>query len=361
MAFTRALYYPSIDIANENWLKTAILYWDEINTIVPSSMGSPYQEGITQFLSDEGVIRPLYVNSDMDIITNLTDDVLKYLNSNEGQQVLIQSGNKTAVHPQKLPRESIHMMHRIHPEKMAQEVLYQLRSRLDDEGWLQVNGTFANFYMTLLANRLCEHYSIAPLTDNVHVSKFSDLVRLDNQIAIYNEWEYPWRHQGVRNRGSQLAQGLLMNLSFNGIRVADEVSIKDILNFKQQHQDELGLFRTNIENLTRNIPVDATFEQMQQQVNDIYVNEFLPGYNNLKKSLNGAGIKWIANNLMKVSVFSTGATAIPSVLLGLSIPSALLAGAGVSIISALVSYNVDKDTILRENPYSYLLALNSGI
>ena len=35
MAFTRALYYPTIDISNEEWLKTAILYWDEINTIVP--------------------------------------------------------------------------------------------------------------------------------------------------------------------------------------------------------------------------------------------------------------------------------------------------------------------------------------
>ena len=59
MAFTRALYYPSIDIPNENWLKTAILYWDEINTIVPSSIDNPYQEQVTQFLSNEGVIRPL--------------------------------------------------------------------------------------------------------------------------------------------------------------------------------------------------------------------------------------------------------------------------------------------------------------
>jgi hypothetical protein len=35
MAFTRALFYPTIDIQNEDWLKTAILFWDEISTIVP--------------------------------------------------------------------------------------------------------------------------------------------------------------------------------------------------------------------------------------------------------------------------------------------------------------------------------------
>ena len=80
-----------------------------------------------------------------------------------------------------------------------------------------------------------------------------------------------------------------MDLSFNGITISDEVSIDDILKFKRQHQDELGLFRMNIESLTRNIPVDATIEQIRQQVSDIYVNQFLPGYNNLKKSLNGAG------------------------------------------------------------------------
>ena len=88
MAFTRALYYPTIDITNEQWLKTAILYWDEISTIVPSSIDHPYRQRTTQFLADEGVIRPLFVNSDMDLIDGLTDDVLNYLNSNEGYQVL---------------------------------------------------------------------------------------------------------------------------------------------------------------------------------------------------------------------------------------------------------------------------------
>lgn len=360
MAFTRALYYPTIDIHNENWLKTAILYWDEINTIVPSSIANPYEQQVTQFLADEGVVRPLYVNSDMDLIEGLANDVLNYLNSNEGYQVLIHPENGIALHSQKLPRE-IQQLYRIHPEKMAHEIWYQLRENLDRDGWLHVNGGFANFYMTLLTNRLCEHYGISPLTDNSYVSKFNDLVRLDNQVAIYSERDEPWRHRYIRNRGSQLAQGILMDLTFNGISISEDVSIADILNFKRQHQDELGLFRTNIENLTRNIPVDASIEQIRQQVNDIYVNQFLPGYNNLKKSLDGAGIKSFVNNLIKISFFSTGATAVPAALLGMSIPSALLAGAGVSIISSLVSYNIDRQATLRDNPYSYLLAMNNGI
>ena len=35
MMFSRALYYPTIDIKNGRWLKSAALFWDSIETIVP--------------------------------------------------------------------------------------------------------------------------------------------------------------------------------------------------------------------------------------------------------------------------------------------------------------------------------------
>ena len=42
MAFTKSLYYPWIDIRDEAWIKNAALYWNEIQTIVPSSIEAPY-------------------------------------------------------------------------------------------------------------------------------------------------------------------------------------------------------------------------------------------------------------------------------------------------------------------------------
>ncbi len=295
----------------------------------------------------------------MNLIEELSYDVLNYLRSNEGYQVLFQPENSCAIHPQKMSRE-FQMLYRIHSTKMAYILREQLLEYMDGDGWMHINEGFANFYMTLLANRLCEQQGIAPLTDNTYTANFSNLARLDNQI-IYNHWDYPWENRHIRNRGHQLAQGILMDLSFQGISISDEVSFDDILKFKRRHQDELGLFRTNIENLTKSIPADATIDQIRQQVNDIYVNQFLPGYNDLQKSLSGAGIKWVANNFMKISFFATGGTAIPTALLGLSIPSALLAGAVASIISSVVLYNADKQDTLRHNPYSYLLAMNNGI
>lgn len=68
MGFTRALYYPSIDIGDEEWLKTAILFRDEISTIVPSSLVAPYSNPTSRYLADEGIITPFHVNPNMDMI-----------------------------------------------------------------------------------------------------------------------------------------------------------------------------------------------------------------------------------------------------------------------------------------------------
>ncbi|HKJ81869.1 MAG TPA: hypothetical protein VJ954_07590, partial [Ignavibacteriaceae bacterium] len=82
MGFTKALFYPTIDIRNEDWLKNAVLFWDEINTIVPSSIVNPYQENTTQYLSDEGILKAMSVSPDNDFIEDLTSDTMNYLNTN---------------------------------------------------------------------------------------------------------------------------------------------------------------------------------------------------------------------------------------------------------------------------------------
>lgn len=358
MAFTRALYYPSIDIYNERWLKTAILYWDEINTIVPNSLEEPYTNGATRFLVEEGVIRPLRVTPDMEPVKEMAEDVFKYLQTSEGYQALCPSGHGYTIHPEKLPFE-IQSMLRAHPGNLR----YLLEDTIDDY-WsrgrrYRVSESFGNYYLTLLANRLCDYYHLSPLTDNPNLLAFGEKSRFDilAGIGYPNYLEDHSERERFRHNHLRFAQGLLIELSFKGITISDEVAFEDILFFKREHQDELGLFRTNIENLTKDIPTDASLEQIYQYVQDTYRNRFLPEYRNLQRSLRGAGIRWIAENFLKVSFYATGTTAIPTALLGLPIKSALLAGAAVSLISSAISYNVEKREALRQNPYSYLLSL----
>ncbi len=88
MAFTKALYYPSIDVPNEGWLKNALLYWDKIQTIVPRSFQQPYSTRTARELQDEGLLLPLYVSPDMREVEELKDEVFRYLESPEGREVL---------------------------------------------------------------------------------------------------------------------------------------------------------------------------------------------------------------------------------------------------------------------------------
>ena len=60
--FESALYYPTIDIKNDAWLKSAVLFWDRIETIVPESMQQPYLRRTTRQLEDAGILIPHRVN-----------------------------------------------------------------------------------------------------------------------------------------------------------------------------------------------------------------------------------------------------------------------------------------------------------
>ncbi|KGF73878.1 hypothetical protein DO97_05815 [Neosynechococcus sphagnicola sy1] len=89
MAFTTALYYPWIDVRDESWLKNALLYWENIRTIVPESIDAPYTTRTAKEAYEAELLQPLYVESRMQVIDELTDDVLKYLESPEGAEVLM--------------------------------------------------------------------------------------------------------------------------------------------------------------------------------------------------------------------------------------------------------------------------------
>jgi hypothetical protein len=64
---------------------------------------------------------------------------------------------------------------------------------------------------------------------------------------------------------------------------------------------------------------------------------------------------------MKVSFFNGGTGALLPFFLGATIPQALLAGAGISIVTSVVSYNQEKNRILRENPYSFLVSAENEL
>lgn len=363
MAFTKALYYPWIDIKDEGWLKNAILYWDHIQTIVPESVDNPYTTRTALKLVDENLLSPYYVGSEIREIEELTSDVLKYLESSEGTEVLLAKEIKeySPIHTDKLADELRGLID-IHPDKLPYRIQRKLRSMTghrDDSDWLAVDKRFASFYMTLLATRLSSESGLGLLTNTVENNKLANLARLDAKIRLPKSKRYQSSFRDdeqYQNMPASLSQGMLVDLILQTIQIDPATPIDEILKFKKRYADELGNLRVNIAKLTTNISTDQPLSLLHQQVNDIYINEVQPGINILKRTLSEQRIRWVADNFLKVSFFSMGAASLPLAVMGLSVPQALLAGAGISLTASATLYNCDREKALRENPFSYLFA-----
>jgi hypothetical protein len=364
MAHTKALFYPWIDITNEGWLKNAILYWDGIQTIVPSSIEKPYSTRTAEVLCDNGLLEPLYVNPGMPEIRGLANDVLGYLASPEGSEVL---GNyhllrHENLHLDKVSREMRDYL--IHPEKLDFRLQHLFSSyRYGD--WIQADVRFLNYYMTLLATRLAENRGVGILTDTPVSDKLANASKLrprrsilglqikKSRLPLLNP---PWANSyvGVKYPG-RMAQGLMANMILKTLRIFHDTPIEKILKFRERYSDQLALFRTNIAELTSSISDNQPIEALLQQVNDQYVNEFVPQFNELKKALKGSRIKAAVENLYKASFISAPTTSVSVVLGALTVPQALLAGVGISLTVGAVLYSHERAERLRQSPFSYLL------
>jgi len=370
MPFSQAIYYPSIDITDDAWLKTSLLYWDSIRTIVPESIESPYSSHTAQALQDTGFLVPLRVHSEMEEIEELVPEVLAHLSSPEGVALMAggEDGLTHDIHIEKLPYR-LGTLFDIHPEKLPYEIRdilgrIALRSRRSNQ-WLEVDERFAMFYMTLLANQLAERVDAAVVTPSPAAERVAIAARLDSQLPLI-----PWHRGGPRwwreyeafgrrrRMPRRLAPGMLAELTVQRIAISPNTSVDDLLKFKDAHKDELARFRTEISNLAAAVNEDLPIEALRQRVSDIYSNQVDPAISDLRSALDGRRIRWFAEGLLKLASLSAGPALVAA---GVPVPTALLAGAGLSFVVMGTMYNVDKRDTLRKDPFAYLLSVQKEL
>jgi len=187
MAFTKALYYPEIDIEDEPWLKNAMLYWEEIQTIVPSSIRQPYKTNTAREFHEEGLLTPYYVQSDMREIEELTNVVVEYLQSSEGMEFFLSKEilRDDVIYLDKLPRE-IRVFVKMYPEKLPSHIRHLTKRMFKRQAEkIVVDSRFADFYMTLLATNLSEKIGAGLLTkkpENNRLPKLTPLFMTTNSV-----------------------------------------------------------------------------------------------------------------------------------------------------------------------------------
>jgi hypothetical protein len=359
------LYYPTIDIQNEEWLRTACLFWDSIRTIMPEGFRTPYSKRFAQELHDQGILCPIAVHSDMEEVEILVDDVLDYLTDPSSAGVLFETNNRNTawLHPDKLPSE-IRRIAEIHPSKLPYFIREFLDRSVTERGFLRVDQGFAAFYMTLLARQLADRLGLGLVTDSgvadhlaIAVRKGKALRESDMESRGRRYGRY-YEVDGPRiGLPREIASGIILDLMVSGIKLPRSVTAQELIHFRLSHAEELAALRREVMRLVAELPDGRSVEAFRQAIHDQYESEVRPAIKSLRSSLNVQGWNAVSSGFLKASFMSVAPTSALA-LLHVPTPVAVLAGAGISLTATAATLISQRRDVREDNPYSYLLSIH---
>lgn len=352
VAFSSVLYYPTIDIRDNQWLRNALLFWDKIYTIVPESYENPYHNEFSNEAHAMGMLHPLPVSSNMDEVADLTDVVEDFITDPATADMLLSRGDER-ISPDKLSHEVHRFIEMIHYDKLPGI----LRSYFNDrEPWVAVPREFAEFYMTLLATKLAKRNGLGIVTGSSIAERLAMAVEKGKPQGLRYDEDH---HRPRRRRNSiptDVASGMLIDLVIETITLPPTLTAREIADFKDDHSEELGVFRKEVAKLVSGVPENPSIEALRQHISDIYASEIKPAVRSLKESIRLRTWASGLQGLLKASCFTVPQTAL-AMYAGIPSSVALLAGTGISVVASGVQIYQNRREARNASPYSYLLSL----
>lgn len=224
------LYYPTIKIEDGSWLRNAILYWDNVASIVPGFDYNEFNSIEIEYLREAGIYKPIYPNTLADSGT-LCEQFCR-----EVKEKLKESRKSNDEKIMQIHREKIAMSQNsmLHIDKTPNLILDFLK----DEGivmencegpWLDIKSSEAEVYLSILAKYL------AKIERNTDIG-----------TDLSTKFLEPY---GGTNKKEQEKQ-LYLDMALQDILPEpnkEGVSIQDIIDFRMEYKKELHCFRKRIE------------------------------------------------------------------------------------------------------------------
>ncbi|RYG90058.1 hypothetical protein EU803_15715 [Loktanella sp. IMCC34160] len=393
-----ALYFPHIDIRDPAWLRSAILFWDEIQTIAPSAIEEPYQQEDTRVCQAEGYLRPLRCDLHPHVIEDLGRKILRlgdrendnWWTAKRTDNPIFQSVRRAdeigweledafdevGMHRGKMSPEvrelafrlGLSRMHRgkvlprdrrlfrdlemaqMHPDKMPRVMrdLFESGplSGFHDEEWLLVDSRFADAYMSALAAQLSQQLTMSPLTSYERAQGMSFRFMFDDVV----------------DNSLESASGAMIGVVMRGLQVDASVPVSRLLKFREKRKDQYLDFAGKISDLSEQLSEagEVEGEELFTKAQKAYDKDIEPSLRALKRELNHQSIStaWAgAYRAITISVPSAGALAY---FTGLTGPALLGAGAALAAADIGVRGYLAGQKIRAGNPFSYLHDINAN-
>lgn len=390
-----ALYYPHIDIRDGAWLRTAVLYWNGIRTIAPTSISRPYIVEESRILSEEGFLEPLRCDLHPELFDRLGKRVIALMDQrrdlgsrDEGPEegdgarhdwvddVLEPAGRvgreirrrfrDAHIAPEELSPDLRDFAMRaglawMHPAKLSREVRFMLEDiahrepwrlplgRLSSESfgtepdhehkWLLVDGDFAGAYMSALASLLAKEGDLTTLTDESEFASINTRLFIDDVVGF--------------SKGEKF--GAFISLFMESIKIDPSTRIQDMLQFRRLREHQLAELSAQFEELSLKITACEDARELEEQVGRIYNTRIRPKLEALKEELKDSSIQSIWQGLQRAVTISVPAGGALAYLTGFSGVALLGVGAAIAVADVAVMSHLSQRKARRASPYSYLL------
>ncbi|MBH8557905.1 DUF6236 family protein [Hymenobacter negativus] len=349
------LYYPTIDIPRADWLRHALLYWDEVSSIVPKSWDNELLLELSpeiHYLMDEEQFRPVKPEELTDKPDNweafeaFQVEFKETVRSDEFQGFL---KRRAGSHSIKIHSNKVGNSSRIHSNK-TNNGIYEfleelgLAKRNQDSEWIDFENSVAMLYMSLLAKYLADaadNYTVIG-TDNAGYEKLN--FKADN------------RRTGIQ----------IMSLSLHNIMPTpnSNVPFEEIIKFKRLRKDNLSHFNKNISAFESKAAKVTSNSEMKEIAIDFH-ETLMNGVKDLDKALSDSRIEHVFKsfksliNLKSPTSFAAIGALVNSQTSLFDIPVATEA-LGVAAIGAIelagnyIDASNKRRVRLRESAFSYV-------
>jgi hypothetical protein len=327
-----ALYYPTIEFQDFEWLWSAALLWDRIYRIIPKYYKIDEPENI-RLLTETGEIGiPIYPDS---YIKETAHDFLEKVESGEWSAAALEF---------EIPEAYA----RIHQDKVDVElrnmIIAKGRADAHDE-WLHVPIEFESVYMTYLANQVAKRNNLQLVTDKTAAWTGATFFAYNGEIADFpNE-----------DKTQQLATLVLRDFIPTNIL---DIRPESILKFREKYKAERQRFLYSIRDAAKDFSECEDDKVYHDRIKDIKkeMEDALSDYKNSMQALNVAA--WTGIKSISFPVVTKVASAISGTELDTSTLTVISSlGIGIGLVSGLKDWKEKRRKLEKSSDFSYLMHL----
>lgn len=282
------LYYPKINIRDGTWLRNALLYWDEVSSIVPYENYADLSPELL-YLQGLGIYHAVYPQDLFfsDFSEDFCNCIIKRIETYERavteNSSAIQS-ERVMIHKNKMYAPALREL--IHYKKLPSNLLSIFEEKkfindLNAGGWIEIDSQIASIYMRTLAE-----YSIK--CSNKDIVLGTDTFTHNREI-----------YRNAFTRTDVRKQCCKINIEKCLPQPAMDVSFDDILHFKNRRKDEFDAFKAKIRELETQIYYADSPEMIKH-----YEENFIEGWkqcsNNFYRVLKEEKIKFYLGSLVSL-------------------------------------------------------------